>query len=178
MSTAKGTPFDDLFASLTEKMGIPHTASPDTDPSQRERVEWDNNGGTGLEPIGYTIPGTVTIGRQGVEYQVSVHGSSELEVLTRAGEIAGWLDVLIGPPQGAPPPAGNGFKVGKLSKPVRGGDGISAGYACVVPITLYLPVFSEVRPMLIVGEVDLTATALAGQGASNDGVMSGAVQGA
>lgn len=168
MTVARGTPFDDLFAQLTERMGVLHTASPDTDPSQRDRVEWKHDGFT-REPIGYSIPGTVTIARHAHEYQVSVYGGSELEVSDRARELEGHLDNLAGPPQGAPPPAGNGYHVGKSSKPVRGGDGDAAGFGCTVPITLYLPVFSEVRPQLVVHHPSVTVVAAAGQGAVNPG---------
>ncbi len=169
MTLGRGSPFDGVFAALTEAMGVLHTASPDTDPSQKDRCEWKHGGFGGLEPIGYTMPGTVTIGRQAVEYQVSVYGASELEVLARAGELAGHLDNLVGPPQGAAPPPGlgegwirHGYKVGRTSTPAQGADGTSAGYGCTLPVTLYQPVYAELRPTLTVGRVEFTATAEAG----------------
>lgn len=168
MSANRGTPFDALFQALTERMRVLHTATPDTDPSQRDRVEWAHDGFT-RENIPYNIPGTVTVGRHAHRYKVSVYGATELEVASRAAEIEGHLWNLIGPPQGAPPPAGNGYKVGSTSTPTRGGDGISAGFACVVEITLNEPVFSEVRPKLAVTHPGVTTTATAGQGASASG---------
>jgi hypothetical protein len=166
MTVGRGTPFDSLFASLTEKMGVLHTATPDTDPSQADRCEWADAGLTGLEPIGYTMPGTVTIGRQGIEYQVSIYGASKLEVFARASQLAGWLDYFVGPPQGAAPPPGyedgwirHGYKIGRTSVPVQGGDGAAAGYGCALPVTLYQPVYAAVKPTLTVGQVDFTATA-------------------
>jgi hypothetical protein len=172
VSLNRGTPFDDLLQALTEKMGVLHTAKPDTDPSQRDRVEWRNADST-YEPCPYTIPGTVTIGRNAVEYQVAVYGATELEVLQRVADLAGWLDNLVGPPQGAPPPAGNGYKIGKSSKPTQGGDGVSAGFGCTVPVTLFLPVFSEVRAELTVGHPGVSAIAKGSDdGPTNDGTIS------
>ena len=170
MTVARGTPFEALFASLTERMGVLHTSSPDDDGSNKDRVEWTLVNFEGNQTIGYSIPGTVTIGRQALEYDVHIHGASELEVLQRARELAGWLDFFVGPPQGAPPPAGNGYKVGKTSKPVRGSDGLSASWGCVMQVTLYEPVFSEVRPILLVGQVNVTTTAQA-DASTSDGVM-------
>jgi hypothetical protein len=162
------TPLDPLLAALTEALGVPQQAYPDVDQTMADRCEWHNDGFTGLEPIGYTMPGTVTIGRQGVEYQVSIYGASELEVLARAAQLAGKLDRLVGPPQGAPPPAGHGYKVGRSSKPVRGGDGTSAGWSTVLPVTLFQPVYSEVRPLLTVAHPSITTTAQAGNGVGPD----------
>jgi hypothetical protein len=175
---ANGTPFDRLFADLSDRMGVLHTT--DTDPSQRDRVIWEH-AGFAREPIGYTIPGTVTIGRHAHKYKVSVYGASELEAAARAAQLEGHLDNIIGPPQGAPPPPGlesgwsrHGYKVGE-STPIAGGDGTAAGRGCSLTVTLYQPIFSELRASLTVGEVDLTAIASAGQGASADGTMEAAL---
>lgn len=142
MSVARGTPFDALFAQLTERMGVLHTAAPDTDPSQRDRVEWKNDGGGTPVNRGYRKQGADFCGFLAVRYQVSVYGATELEVVSRLAELAGWLDYTIGPEQGAAD-AGDGYLIG-ASGPIKGGEGDAAGYGCITPITLYQPVYQQI----------------------------------
>lgn len=167
MTIASGTPFDDLLAQLTERMGVLHTASPDVDPSQRDRVEWKNSGVSGLKKRGYRKPGTVTTGFQGVKYDVAIYGATELEALARASQLVGWLDYLIGPPQGAAD-AGDGFDIGDASVPVRGGDGNAAGFACVLPVTLYQPIYREIQPARLVLTHPIAVIATAPDGSAGE----------
>lgn len=158
MSANKGTPFDALFQALTERMGVLHTAYPDTDPSQRDRVEWrhpsiaDGN-------RRYRKQGADFCGFLAVTYQVSVYGATELETVGRVAELVGWLDYLIGPDQGASD-AGDGYQIGKSSVPVQGGDGDAAGYACALPVTLFVPVYQQIWGKRTVSSVSINVLAL------------------
>lgn len=173
-------PFELLFQQLSgamSRVGAPvvHELGPVAGgvAAQPGRIVWTDKGPGASEPIGYTIPGTVTIGRQPCEYTVDVYGSSPADVLQKCRDIEGWLDNLVGPPKGAPPPAGNGYKIGKASAPVAVGDGTSTGCGAAMDVTLYLPIFSEVRPSLLVGHPSVTATASgSADGPTNDGHMS------
>ena len=162
MSANRGSPFDALFQALTERMGIAHTAVPDTDPTQRDRIEWRNARVGGIVSRGYRKTNTVTVGFLPIAYDVSVYGATELEVAARCAELGGWLDYLAGPKQGASD-AGDGYDVGK-GGPITGGEGI-AGYGCKLPVTLYLAVLQQVwTPRTVVSvAVTVITTDIAGQ---------------
>lgn len=167
MTVARGTPFDDLFAALTEKMGLPHAATPDTDPSQRDRFEWNNVGGASVSR-GYRRQGQNFCGFRSVKYDVSVYGATELEVIEHLASFEGWLDILVGPAQGAPD-AGDGYDLG-MAKPMHGGDGVAAGFATVLPLTLYLPVFQMVLGSgRVASSVNVNTTALNPDGTAPTG---------
>ncbi len=165
-------PFELLFQQLSGVMRVSHELGPSAGiiKGNVHRIVWTDKGPSASEPIGYTIPGTVTISRQPCEYAVEVYGGSPADVLQRCRDLEGWLDNLVGPPRGAPPPAGNGYKIGRPSAPLEVGDGTSTGCSVTIDVTLYLPVFSEVRPSLLVGHPSVTATAKgSGDGPTNDG---------
>lgn len=158
MSVARGTAFDDLFASLTERMGVIHTATPYTDPSQRDRVEWKNNG-MSVVRRGYRRQDQAFTAFLAVAYLVSVYGATEFEVTTRTGDLVANLDMLVGPEQGAPR-AGDGYLFGK-STPVVGGNGAAAGFATTIPVTLYLPIYQMVLgSATVAASVNLRTTVL------------------
>ncbi len=165
-------PFELLFQQLSGRMGVIHELGPVANgvKGQPGRIVWTDKGPGASEPIGYTIPGTVTISRQPCEYSVEIYGGSPAEVLQTARDLEGWLDNLAGPPRGAPPPAGNGYKVGRPSQPLATGDGEATGCSTSLDVTLYVPVFSEVRPSLTVGHPSVAATAKgSADGPTNDG---------
>lgn len=159
-----GTPFDALFAALTEKMGVTNTT--ESSPTQRDRVEWERSGPLGTEPIKYTREGFKFIGRMAHPWTASVYGASDLEVCNRVRELIGWLDELVGPPQGCEVPDHDGYKVAAGKVEPRGGDGGAAGYGCDVAVTLYTPIYSQVRPPATILRTDITATATASADAS------------
>ena len=169
--TSPRHPFELLFQQLTGAMKVVHELGPVANgvPGQPGRIVWTDKGPGASEPIGYNIPGTTTIGRQPIDYEVAVYGGSPLEVYQTCRDLEGWLDNLVGPPKGAPPPAGNGYKVGKPTVPVQVGDGTSTGCGSTMLVTLYQPIFSEVRPKLTVSHPSVTITAAAGQGAADPG---------
>jgi hypothetical protein len=158
MTVARGAPFDDLFAALTERMAVRHSAYPDTEPTQRDRVEW-RNAGFSFAKRGYRRQGEAFVGFLAVRYDVSLYGATEMEALQRVVELVGALDYLVGPPQGAPS-AGDGYDVGTSSKPVHGGVGDAAGYGGSIAVTLYLPVYREINGAVTVGSVRISVTAL------------------
>jgi hypothetical protein len=167
MSLGRGTHFDSLFAALTERMGVLHTAAPDTDPSQRDRVEWREPADGGIVKRGYRRTGGIFVGFLAVTFQVSVYGATEFETTERKNQLVGWLDYLVGPPQGAPG-AGDGYAIGK-SKPTTGGDGDAAGWASVTPVTLYLPVFQQIFGARDVASITITTAALNPDGSAPTG---------
>jgi hypothetical protein len=169
---ANGTPFDKLFADLSDRMGVLHTT--DTDPSQRDRVIWERAGALTPEPIRYTRAGVKLIGRLGHPWTARVYGASDLEVSQRVAQLLGWIDELVGPPQGCETEGHDGYKFAPGEIAPQGGDGKAAGRGCDVAVTLYQPVASQIRPPATITRINVAATALAGGGASDPGTINAA----
>ncbi len=164
---AAGTPFDALFAALSDRMGVLHTVG--GSPSQRDRVVWERSGPLGSEPIRYTRPGVKIIKRRVHPWTASVYGASDLEVCQRVDALEGWLNELIGPEQGCETAGHDGYKFAAGKVEPRGGDGTAAGYGCDVAVTLYAPVASQIRPLATIVRVDIAATAPAAGDATEPG---------
>lgn len=157
MSGLGGTPFDELFETLTARMGVMNTT--EIDPSQRTRVVWARAGAPEPRPIPYRVAGERTIGRLAHAWTATVHGSDDLEVTGLLHQLQAHLDDVLGPPQGAaeletpqadkPAPLGRGYelKPGKLAG-VVGLDGTAAGVAQDLTVTVYTRVRTRIRGVI------------------------------
>lgn len=109
MTASPSTPFDDLFARLSQGMsaeGSPPVlhevgTAADAEHTADDRVVWIP---VGLSAVVRTFqqPDGASPDHQAWDWNVSIYG----ETLARVGELhsllVGWLDLLIGPEQGAP----------------------------------------------------------------------------
>ncbi len=161
------TPFDDLFAALEERMGVP--VGTDADPSQRSRVVWSRAGAIEPRPAPWRRAGQKTIGRDAHRWKATIYADSDLEACLLLKQFRGHLDILQGPPQGGPAVGVEGdadyvrerpgyeIKAGEIGP--RGGDGTAAGYACDVAVTLFDLVASHIHPLATVETVGVTVAA-------------------
>lgn len=112
MTASAATPFDALFARLSQGMSAVGSApvlhevgtAADAEHTADDRVVWIP---VGLQPVirPFALPDGATPDDQAWDFEVSIYGST----LARVGELhsllVGWLDMLIGPEQGAAPSA-------------------------------------------------------------------------
>lgn len=144
MSNLGGTPFDALFETLTARMGVMHTT--ESSPSQRTRVEWSRSGALGTEGCPYQIERAKVISRRVHPFLAAVYAPSDLEVCQLVDALEVQLEATIGPKQGIDDVrTGYRFEAGTVEP--MGGDGVSAGYACDVAVTLFTLTLAEVRPL-------------------------------
>lgn len=148
------TPFDRLFADLTDRIGVLVTA--ESSPSMQPRIVFERAGAPEPQTIPYRVAGEHTIGRLAHPWIATVYGSDDSDVTARLHALLEALDDLAGPPQGsadletlqpegfAPMARGYQLKPGKLGG-VVGGDGVSAQFATDVGVTLYTRVRKRLR---------------------------------
>lgn len=110
MSTSPQTPFDTLFAQLTQGMSPAHGSKVvnnvgyDTDAqhTQVERLAWiPRRIRSEFQP--FEIPGVTTPRRQAWTFDVSICGNSLVRLGALHSLLVGWLDIEVGPELGCPP---------------------------------------------------------------------------
>lgn len=111
MSTSPQTPFDTLFAQLTQGMSPPAPArrvvnvvgyDVDAQHTSAERVVWIPRGfRTEFQP--FEIPGATTPYRQAWQWDVSIYGVSLDRLGAMHSLLVAWLDIMAGPALGSPP---------------------------------------------------------------------------
>ena len=162
------TPFDRLFADLTDRLGVLVTA--ESSPSMQPRIVFERAGAVEPQPRPYAVAGERTIGRLAHPWIATVYGCNDADVIVRLGELIAAIDDIVGPPQGdaskeelqpeeavAPLARGYALKTGKLPG-VVGGDGVSAQAATDLGVTLYTRIRSQVRPLAAVTRARVTST--------------------
>ncbi|MBP9825625.1 MAG: hypothetical protein KBF21_15465 [Thermoanaerobaculia bacterium] len=162
-----GTPFDALFAALETRLGV--LVTPDDSPSQRDRIVFTRSGPPAPRPIPYRVAGERTTGRRAHPYTATCYAATDRDASALAAMLEAELDDVLGPKQGGADleelkpeerePVGRGYETspGKLAG-VVGGDGVAAGYACDLGVTLFTRVRSEVRPLAAVTRARVTST--------------------
>lgn len=104
------TPFADLFAQLSQGMSAAGSVpvvndvgwQKDAQHTTVDRLAWIPRS-VASEPQDFELPGAVTPWRQACRFDVSIYGSSLDRLLGLHALMVGWLDLLVGPPRGAPP---------------------------------------------------------------------------
>jgi hypothetical protein len=152
-------PFHELFAQLTRLMstsGYPvrhdFGTQADAEHTSVDRVVWIP-GAVGSRDMPFTLPNDDIAGQQTCAFQVSLYAGSYLHLVSLHSSLGGNLDVLQGPPQGAPPsqdgtrPYRPGYTLGESSPGPRGGDATARGWGMIVPVTLYAPMRSTQSPL-------------------------------
>lgn len=151
---AYGTPFDRLWADLSDRLGV--LVTPEDSPSQLDRIVFTRSGPPAPRPIPYRVAGERTTGRRAHPYTATCYAATDGEASALAAALEAALDDLLGPKQGGSDletlqpeerePMGRGYETagGKLAG-VVGGDGLAAGYACDLGVTLYTRVRRAIR---------------------------------
>lgn len=119
-----------------------------------DRVVWIPND-LGIEPAPYRRRGKEVVARWIWDFDVSIYGGSRARVLQLFCDTIGWLDLLIGPPQGAPD-AGDGYMVKPSTVEPRGGTTAAEGWGMVARIVLKGLVVRRTLKSIPVQKVDLT----------------------
>ncbi len=157
MSTAPLTPFDDLFAKLTQAMSaegsppIRHEVGTQASSvfTADERVIWVMGpAGTGIETVvrPFQLPDCASPNDQAWDWRVEIHGPSLLRVGEIHSLLVGWTDLLIGPEQGAAPSADatpaeavGTVDLATLSYPTSDLDGLALTFTLPYPLTVTMP---------------------------------------
>jgi hypothetical protein len=137
--SAQDDPFTLLFRRLTNAMRIEHLEGTDDDAehTNEKRIVWIPDGAALRSVPLFKRRQKETTSIFGLTFQVSVYAAHRTAALTLWTDLAGWIDLLVGPPQGAPD-AGNGYAIGEANfGPRAGGNNLaSSGYGIRGPITL------------------------------------------
>ncbi len=162
MSASPGTPFDALFAQLTEAMSAVNARVPnevgtqsDTLLTGDERVVWiPSKIATVIRP--FRFQESVTPTDQAWDWTVVIYAGS----LERAGEIhallVAYLDLIIGPEQGCPPSPDAAPAVLTGATDLSGWlwpssllDGLSLSFAAPYPLTVAMPAGPVASPVAL-----------------------------
>lgn len=173
-------PFELLLEQLTGCMSKPKAPlrhgfgmQEESAHTSADRIVWIP-GKIGVEDLPYQLPNVDSPKRQACLFYVSIYAGSPIGAYSKHAELVGYLDLLVGPPQGAPPshdgtrPHRPGYRVLDTDDPApRGGDGASLGYGLIVPVVLFNPITSvELVPRAIAStSFDVQTTDLDGTGA-------------
>lgn len=133
---AANTPFDQVLADLSDRMGILHTWG--SVASQEARVEWKRNGRLVPEPAHHRDDER-TVGRLRHPLLATIYGATDLEVCNLLAAMWGHLDEIVGPATDAH----DGFVL-LPGEPVAGGDGLAAGYSLPCGVELFTTASSEI----------------------------------
>lgn len=155
--------FAGLFVALQNAMKIPHVTDPT--PSQKTRVIWSLTGAPTSSPARYQAPREKRIALLAWPHTATVYGSSQIEVQHLVAQLLGHIDRFAGPPRGRPA-LGDGqgerfgyeVQAGRIAG-IAGGDGVAAGYACDVAVTLFQPVSSHIHPPATVQTASVSISA-------------------
>jgi hypothetical protein len=172
-------PFELLLEQLTgcmSRRGAPirhgFGTQEDASHTDADRIVWipPAAGGLGVGPIPYQLPNAENPWRQIARFDVSIYGGSPFAVFQRHADLVAWIDLLVGPPQGAPPladgtnPHRPGYQIGDARVGPRGGDAGSTAWGAVVVVTLYAPISRRVFPLAPVQEVSVQVATSAPDG--------------
>lgn len=163
MSTSPITPFDTIFARLTQGMSaegsppVRHEIGTQADAAHTadDRIVWIPDGiETVIRP--FTLPADVTPDDQAWDFKVSIYGSDLARVGALHSLLVGWLDLLVGPEQGAPPsedaaPAEltGSVDLGAFLYPWTGLDGLALTFLSPYPVTVQMPAGSLASPVAV-----------------------------
>ena len=179
-------PFELLLEQLTgcmSRKGAPirHGFGTQEDAAHTDagRIVWipPATGGLGVGPIPYQLPNEDNPWRQIARFDVSIYAGSPFEVIQRHAELVAWIDLLVGPPQGAPPsedgtvPHRPGYQISDARVGPRGGDGSALGWGVVVPVTLFAPITRCVFPLAPVEQVSVEVATPAADGSGLEVVV-------